>query len=133
MDDIIRMKVASSPTKDMLSFEEWRRKISEQMEHSEQQKRDLNLLKQHQQQLLLQDSHSQGGDGSALKTVSSSSTVNGNGGGHGNGGNGKPVHSTASDSGTSQTLPTNRARNFASHECGAKIVDSNAEADFVNR
>lgn len=132
MDDIIRMKAPPVSAKDMLSFEEWRKKISEQMEHSEQRKlqqqqqqqRDLNLISQQQQQQQLQDSQTAsdlGGSGGQPALNALNPSPNGHG-------NGKPSTIT-----NSQTLPTNRARNFASHECGAKIVDSNAEADFVNR
>lgn len=121
MDDIIRMKAPPVSAKDMLSFEEWRKKISEQMEHSEQKKqRDLNLISQQESQGSLADL---GGAGGSVQSASKATNPSLNGIN-----NGKPTTIT-----NSQTLPTNRARNFASHECGAKIVDSNAEADFVNR
>ena len=78
----------------MLSFEEWRKKISEQTH--DVQKHDL----------IVQEQHSVGEVANVAKPPTTSSKV---------------------------TLATNRARNFASSECGAKIVDSNSEADFVNR
>lgn len=91
VDDIIRMK---NPAKDMLSFEEWRKKIHEQMDMASVQKKDLSAQEQHS-----------ANEVNVAKPPSSSKVA----------------------------LASNRARNFASYECGAKLVDSNSEADFVNR
>ena len=92
----------------MLSFSEWRRKVGEQMD---------SVQKQHQQMLQLQLQQQQ----AAQDAVNSA-------------GNGQGQTSVLQE-----TLPQHvkqvidRARNFASHECGAKIVDSNQESQFGNR
>ncbi|KAI2801736.1 hypothetical protein BLOT_009553 [Blomia tropicalis] len=101
VDDIILNFKSASPVSaiDMLSFDEWRKKISEQMNkataHNKQQlQQDLNLANEH--------------------------SVGDN-----------PNNPVATQ--PNVKIVTNRARNFASYECGAKVVDSNSEADFVNR
>ena len=101
VDDIILNFKSASPVSaiDMLSFDEWRKKISEQMNkataHNKQQlQQDLNLANEH--------------------------SVGDN-----------PNNPVATQ--PNVKIVTNRARNFASYECRAKVVDSNSEADFVNR
>lgn len=92
VNDIIMIKSSPVSTQDMLSFEEWRRKISEQMERSK-----IIVNQPHQVDSKDQPRKETNGNGQNLQ------------------------------------LPTNRARNFASYECGSKITAFNSEADFVNR
>lgn len=86
VNNLIKMKPPLVSSQDMLSFEEWRTKISEQMEKN---KLELSAELVHE--------------------------------------------SFSNDNVNVPKVLTNRARNFASHECGGKIVDSNTEANFVNR
>lgn len=92
--DIMLIK-SSQTTNDMLSFEEWRKQISEQVEPKknveiENPKKANEEGEQQQQQ---------------------------------------PVIGTENN----LKLSTNRARNFASHECGAKILAANAEASHLDK
>jgi hypothetical protein len=91
----------AAPPNEMLSFEEWRKKIAEKQILSE------NLMKnaiQSQSSIQSQQQQSQ-----------------------------QSVASTAQLSQSNKKPITKRARNFASYECGAKVVDTNPEADFVLR
>lgn len=92
VNDIMLIKTSPVSSQEMLSFDEWRRKISEQMEQS----KITNFVPQVEQ------------TGESSKDLPNTVTQ-------------------------TLKLSKNRARNFASYECGAKIADSNSEADFVNR
>jgi hypothetical protein len=89
-----------APPNEMLSFEEWRKKIAEKQILSE------NLMKNTIQSQSLPQSQ-QPSQQSVASTAQMPQT------------NKKPI--------------TKRARNFASYECGAKVVDTNPEADSVLR
>lgn len=95
VDDLPVVPPPSLPN-DMLSFEEWRKKISEKAVNLEQpsQKTPQQTSSQSQQ--------------SAPATS----------------------HSSAA---SKQKPIAKRARNFASYECGAKVVDANSESESVQR
>ncbi|CAG2101818.1 unnamed protein product [Medioppia subpectinata] len=116
-----------APPNEMLSFEEWRKKIAEKAVHQQ--------LRQQQQQQQQQNGQLSAG----VKATGAQG-----------GGGGQQLGSQASGAtGTGQTSPEvvnggvplkskpmaspKRTRNFASHECGAKIVDSNPESESVLR
>ncbi|OTF84065.1 Sad1 / UNC-like C-terminal domain containing protein [Euroglyphus maynei] len=92
---LIQMKPSVVSSQDMLSFEEWRSKISEQMERENK----IEIESKFANEMV-------GKPDLVIDQI-----------------NGQKL----------MKITTNRARNFASHECGAKIVDSNSEANFVNR
>lgn len=89
---LIQMKPSVVSSQDMLSFEEWRSKISEQMEQENKMEIESKFA-------------------------------------HEIGSKPDPVIDQLGSQ-KSVKITTNRARNFASHECGAKVVDSNSEANF---
>lgn len=99
VSSLVRMKPSVASSQDMLSFEEWRTKISEQMEKNK-----------------IQSPPSPSSSSTPFLLISSS-TIN------------DPNQKDEINS----KSKINRARNFASNECGAKIVDSNNEANFVHR
>ena len=85
-----------SPPNDMLSFEEWRKKIAEKAMNKEQPSQKVPPQ-------TAQQSHQ------SVPAATQSSTA------------------------SKQKPMIKRARNFASYECGAKVVDANPESESVQR
>jgi hypothetical protein len=118
-----------APPSEMLSFEEWRKKIAEK---AVQQQQKQQLHQQNGAQLTVPGATGQqpiGGQQTGQVLTSQGSPVGTQTSGQ--------VTDAGSTGAVTQKLKSmgvqKRTRNFASHECGAKIVDSNPESESVLR